>query len=197
MKWTGLERDSTILAPMRDEDLLMGIAEGDQDAFLAFHDRFAPRVLGLLHKVLQDTAEAEDVFQEVMLEIWKKASSFDRTLGPASTWVLMMARARGIDRLRRRGRDQARLAALRDARPPEETTSPAAVWESDTVGIDGALDRLSREQRTLIELAFFGGLTREQIAEATGLPVGTVKSRIRAGVQRLRAILPDAVTSPT
>ncbi len=173
--------------PSSDEDLLSRIANRDQDAFLVFFDLYSPRVFGLLRKVVGDTTEAEDVVQDVMWEVWQKAPNYDPALGSPSTWVLMMARARGIDRVRKLQRDRARIEVLRRAAPDEAVEAPPDLPDHDAVR--GVFDQLLPERRTALSLAFYSGLTRDQIAEATGVPVGTVKTRIRAGVQQLRESL--------
>ncbi len=174
-----------------DESLLMQVAGRDQNAFMGFYDRFAPRVFGLVSRLLGDAADAEDVLQDVMWEVWQKAGGFDPVLGSAGSWVLMMARARSIDRIRSRGRERARLESLRGSVPPEWFAPATPRGDAEPVG--EALRRLPAQNREVIELAFFGGLTRQQIAESVGIPAGTVKTRIRAGVRQLREMLQETV----
>lgn len=174
--------------PPTDEDLVKRIAEGDQEAFLSLYDRFSPRVYGLIVKVMGRRSEADDVLQEVMWEAWNRASRYNPALGTVTTWLLLMARSRAIDWIRR-----TRAAA---EATEERTRRRVAVGDDGTVAaadfadvadprLRAALDELPPDQRTVIGLAFLRGLTREQIAESLGIPVGTVKTRIRLGVKRL------------
>jgi RNA polymerase sigma-70 factor, ECF subfamily len=175
-----------------DEDLLLRIAGGDDQAFAALYDRYSARVFGLIKKILRDSAEAEDVLQEVMWEVWRKASHFEARLGSPTSWILMLARARAIDRVRslqRRAKHAADFALEASEEP---------VFSHETM-LEGSaalklLEALPEEQRTVIALAFYNGLSREQIAELQGIPVGTVKTRIRNGVMRMREMF-EAETS--
>lgn len=174
--------------PPTDEDLVKRIAEGDQEAFLAFYDRFSPRVYGLIVKVMGRRSEADDVLQEVMWEAWNRAARYNPALGSVATWILLMARSRAIDAIRK-------ASAAADALD-ERTRRQVAAGDDGTIAakeladvhdprLRAALDQLPGEQRTVLGLAFLRGLTREQIAESLGIPVGTVKTRIRLGVKRL------------
>lgn len=173
-----------------DEDLLKRIAEGDQEAFLALYDRFAPRVYGLVVKVMGRRPEAEDVMQDVMWEAWNRAARYDPNLGSPTTWLLLMARSRAIDAIRKM-RAAAEAVAERarrdDAEPAPGGDDPADLASANVADrrLRAALDELPADQRAVIALAFFRGLTREQIAASLNIPVGTVKTRIRLGVKRL------------
>ncbi|MCC6321395.1 MAG: sigma-70 family RNA polymerase sigma factor [Phycisphaerales bacterium] len=165
-----------------DETLVQRCAAGDRRAFEILYDRFAPRVFGLLVRLIGSREDAEDVLQEVMSETWARASRYDPSLGSAATWVLMLARSRGIDRIRkRRGMMTTLAAAAREA--PD--TAPADAPADASPRLRAALEELPAEQRLVIEMAFYRGLTRDQIADALGIPVGTVKTRIRLGIRRL------------
>jgi RNA polymerase sigma-70 factor, ECF subfamily len=170
-----------------DEELLVRSGTGDRGAFMELHDRYAPRILGLLVKIMRNRTDAEDALQNVALDLWRRAGAYDPALGSAQTWILMVARARGIDALRR----SSRLVAS-----GIETVEPGAPQEAapDVMGrgrVDRALAELPPEQRTPIDMAFYRGLTREQIAGSLGIPVGTVKTRIRMGLQRLGVALAE------
>ena len=176
----------TALMPLSDEDLLKQIASGGKEAFAALYQRYAPRVFGLVLTLMKDRTEAEDVLQEVMWEVWRKADRYEPQTGSVPTWILMIARSRAVDSLRRSGRFRRLMAEV----GPEQTAGERAGTEmaSEGGGEDSllqALKELPPEQRTAIHLAYARGLSRQQIAETTGVPVGTVKTRISLGVKRL------------
>lgn len=169
-----------------DEQLLARAAQGDREAFAEFYGRHAPRVLGLLMTMLGRRAEAEDVCQEAFLQAWRQAARFDADRSPGLAWLLVIARSRALDSLRRRrAQDSAPRGGEREAPVADtdfelaDTATPART----------ALARLPEEQRSVIALAFYGGLTHEQIARQQGLPIGTVKTRIRRGMIALREFL--------
>ena len=179
--------------PPDDAALLIArIAQGDRDAFGRFYDAFAGAALALIRRVLRDPAPAADVLQEVFWQVWKEASQYDPRRGSPAAWVLMRAKARAIDRLRSiRRREQTFVMPVNEAvarRDDAEAPSPAALAEERGF-VDGALARLPDAQRRVIELAFFEGLTQSEIAARLGEPLGTVKTRARMGLERLRAAL--------
>lgn len=169
----------------------MAAASGDADAFLALYDRWSPRVFGLVLKLVGDRDEAEDVLQEVMWEVWEKASRFEPRLGAAGSWMLMIARSRAVDRVRRRRREAGRVPSAPDL-PDAGAGASGRGWTGVEPEMTRAMESLPSEQRDAVSLAFYYGLTREQIADVRRVPVGTVKTRIRAGVRRLREILEPA-----
>lgn len=174
-----------------DELLLSRVAAGDRAAFTDFYDRHAARVLGLLVRMIGDRASAEDVLQETFWRAWSRASQYDPTRASAAVWISLIARSRAIDLLRRRPR-AATLGESFDAATPDDTLQVDA--REQRSGARRALDQLPHEQRQAILLAFFGGLTHEQIAAKEQQPLGTVKTRIRLGMKRLRDILQPAQT---
>ena len=175
--------------PPTDPELLRRTADRDRAAFAAFYDRYAARVFGLALHVLRNRTDAEDVLQETFLQVWHQAGRFDPARGSAEAWVLLLARSRAIDRLRKR-------PAAPDAPTPEPTDTPDPgrdLERGEEAGrVRSAVNGLPAEQRELIRLAFFDGLTHTQIARRLGLPLGTVKTRIRLGMNRLR----DRVARP-
>ncbi len=174
--------------PLTDEDLLVQMAAGGREAFVALYDRFAPRVFGLLLKLIPNRAEAEDVLQEVMWEIWRKADRYDPAVGAAQTWILLTARSRAIDAVRRMRRTgDLTQAAGQDRRAQLDAghDSGEGKRSDGNEPLAGALSRLPEEQQTAIRLAFVHGLTRQEIAEAMGVPIGTVKTRISLGIRKL------------
>lgn len=190
---TGWRRSSRgVFVAQHDElaDLVELVARGrDQDAFVQLFDHYAPRLTSYLIRLGTENGVAEEIAQEVMVVLWRKAELFDRTKSSVGTWLFRIARNRRIDILRR--------DRLGDLDPNDPAFLPADFDEPDS-GLDAAvrdervraaLTALPEEQLQLVELAFFKGLSHSQIADETGLPLGTVKSRIRLAFSRLRRIL--------
>jgi RNA polymerase sigma-70 factor, ECF subfamily len=180
-----------------EDALLIGrIGAGDQDAFARLFDQYSPAVLGLLCRILGGRGEAEEVLQEVFLQVWRQADRYRPERSTPRGWLLMLARSRALDRLRRReARGRREQEAAADASfprlaPPLGTRRLEEAEARRQVG--SALNLLSAEQRRCIELAFFEGLTHTQIAERLDAPLGTVKSRILLGMNKLR----QALTAP-
>jgi RNA polymerase sigma-70 factor, ECF subfamily len=178
-----------------DEDLdletcIGRVAAGDQVAFATLYDQLAPTVFGVVRRVLRDPAQAEEVTQEVFTEIWRQATRFDAGRGSVRTWAVTIAHRRSVDRVRseqaRRDR-QSRNAALDLAADP--TPEDTALDAEDRERARAAMAELSDAQREALELAFYDGLTHVQIAEQLGIALGTVKTRIRDGLIRLRATM--------
>lgn len=169
-----------------DETLLGRVAAGDEDAFALLYDRWAGRLLALVRRVLVDPAQSEEVLQEVLLEVWRTAGSFDPARGSARAWMAVMARRRAVDRVRSsesvRRREQRWVPTMPDADSTAQSIEDA--FEAEEVR--AALDAVGEPQRTTLLLAYVEGLTHSQIAERTGTPLGTVKTRVRDGVARLR-----------
>ncbi|HJQ84947.1 MAG TPA: sigma-70 family RNA polymerase sigma factor [Candidatus Binatia bacterium] len=169
-------------------DLIRRMAGGDRDAFAAFYDAFAPLAHGLLRRMLAPE-EAAETLQDVFWELWRGAGEYDASRGTPAAWVTVRARSRGIDRLRavrRRGEMQA--TPLTDVSADEEVRNPGVVAEERET-VRGALAALPESQRQVIELAFFAGLSQSQIATRLGQPLGTVKTRMRLGMDRLRGLV--------
>jgi RNA polymerase sigma-70 factor (ECF subfamily) len=166
------------------------VAAGDQGAFALMYDQLAASVYGVARRVLRDPAQAEEVTQEVFTEIWRQATRFDASRGSVRTWAVTIAHRRAVDRVRseqaRRDR-QARQATLDP--PAEATPEDTALDTEDRERARAALAELSAAQREALELAFYDGLTHVQIADHLGIALGTVKTRIRDGLIRLRAAL--------
>lgn len=175
--------------PGVEDSRIMGrIAAGEPEALAGLYDLYASRVLGVTTRILSDPEEAQDVLQEVFLHAWKNPSSFDPERGSLLTWILILARSRAIDRLRalrRRGRDrQVDIADCQIA--SAEDLEGAAGLRQDGRAVHRALADLPAEQRQALELAYFGGYTQTEIAAMTGAPLGTVKTRLRQGLMKLR-----------
>jgi len=172
--------------------LLMGrVAARDQQAFARLFDRHSPVVLGVLTRMLADRALAEEILQEAFLQAWQQADRYQPGLASVRGWLLMIARSRALDRLRSRGARQRREdEVMRDVPMAAEPTGTAAIEADERRRhVAEALAGLPAEQRQCVELAFFGGLTHTQIADRLQTPLGTVKSRILLGMNKLRQAL--------
>ena len=170
--------------------LVARIAQGDRDAFGRFYDAFAAVALGVIRRVLRDPGLAEEVLQEVFWQVWRDASRYDPARGRAEAWLLLRARSRAIDRLRSvRRTDRTFVASVDEtlARAPEPDQPGAGAEEGGP--IRKALIQLPAAQRHVIELAFFEGLTQSEIATRLGEPLGTVNTRARLALERLRNLL--------
>ena len=178
-----------------DGALLRAVAARDKDAFQQLYTQHSSLLFALALKILSDRAEAEDVLQETFVQVWKTAASFDDQRGKPLGWFIMLTRSRAIDRLRSR-KTRARLAESvgKDESQITTATTPSedAVSSEAQRTVRDALGKLPDEQRVPIEMAYFGGLTQFEIAQRLSQPLGTVKTRIRTGVIRLREQLGGA-----
>ena len=175
-------------------EMIRGVAEGDDQALASLYDATSRTLYGLLLRILSDPTAAEEVLLDVYAQVWRQARSYSAERGKPLAWLTTIARSRAIDRLRR-GRQAHQLTV-----PLEEATR-AARGESVEDGVlagevgavvRAALDSLAPEQRDVIELAYYGGMSHSEIAAARNLPLGTVKTRTRLGMMRLREMLKPA-----
>lgn len=180
---------------LSDEELAARLYQCDVAAFSLLYGRYADLVFSTCRRIVGDVQLAEDVTQEVFLRLWRHPERFVAARGRFVTWLLSVARNRAVDEIRSRGRRQRRQAFPREGGYDSPSTHPAddplamAQLEDERRLVRGALNALPEEQRQAIELAYFGGLTQQEIASHLGLPLGTVKTRIRLGMQKLRAAL--------
>lgn len=169
-------------------DALLGrVAQGDQGAFADLYDVMVPKVFGSIRRLLIDYAQSEEVTQEVFLEIWQSASRFDPNKGGAKAWILTMAKRRAIDRIRsaQSAQDRDTRIGIRDFRVEDDVAESAEISvERERVG--KAMVHLTEAQRQAITLAYDGGYSHTEIAALLQVPVGTVKTRVRDGMIRLR-----------
>jgi RNA polymerase sigma-70 factor (ECF subfamily) len=177
-------------AQTTDVDILRSIARGDEQALSALYDRYRLILFGLILRILHSRPEAEDVLQEVFLQVWRKASDFDETRGRPFTWLVTLARSRAIDRLRSLGsRERTAQEAARDVSDTVSDAADDAVKSEQREIVRRALRELPEEQQRALLLAYFEGLTQSEIAARLGAPLGTVKTRMRSGMIRLRELL--------
>ena len=188
---------SVNIAPEIDDvPLMVGIAAGDRRAFELLHKKFSGLVFATAFRVLNDPHDAEEVAQEVFSGVWNKSRLYDSSRGKPQVWLSTMARNRAIDRLRSKQRraqlrDDLQVEQTQESVRPDEGVIQEVRRQEEAVVLRDALLRLKPEQREVIEMTYFKGLSQSQAAEALGAPLGTVKARIRRGISRLRTIVTD------
>ncbi len=170
------------------QTLLERVAAGDQRAFSELYDQVAPRVFGLVRRLLVDRAQSEEVTQEVFLEIWQTAPRFDPKKGAATSWILTMAHRRAVDRVRasQASRDRDTRIGIRDLNREYDNVSETVEVRIENERVVRAMERLTQLQRQAVTLAYYGGYSHSEVAEMLSVPIGTVKTRLRDGMIRLR-----------
>lgn len=171
--------------------LIQEIACGNRDAFERFYDRYASLVYALALRILHVRSDAQDLLQEVLLQVWRQAGSYSPERGSPEAWLLTITRSRAIDKHRSVRRIERGLPATGDpSRLEGGGKMESGTTQSDArLTLHGALQKMPEAQRTVLELAYFDGLTQSEIAARLGEPLGTVKTRIRAALQRLRELI--------
>ena len=172
------------------------IAAGEQTAFAEIYRRFSPGLFGMALRILNDAKEAEDVLQEGFVSLWQRASSFDSERSSPFAWAVMIVRYKAIDKLRIRQRLERLSERVKEEfgdAEPEEEANLDPVFRDRRNHLQAALRRIPEEQRQAVELAFFNGMTHEEIAEKIEAPLGTVKARIRRGLIRLRSYIREGL----
>ena len=174
---------------------LQAMARGDKAALARLYDSLGKPLYSLAYRVLNDASEAQDIVQDVFVQMWNKAATYDTSRGSVFGWAATLTRNRAIDRVRMRKRRAELLAEsapdLQPASPAGDGDSATSLWIQEKAGaVRAALTQLAPDQQKAIELAFFSGLTQQEIAEKLSEPLGTIKARIRRGLLKLRETLP-------
>jgi RNA polymerase sigma-70 factor, ECF subfamily len=181
------ERPVSDLVDRRDRELLEHIAAGSEDAFAELYGRYAGTAAGVGHRVLGDDGLAEEVLQEVFLSVWRRAASFDPARGSVRSWLLAQIHHRAVDAVRREEAERRRAVRVTADVPDGVEEVVEEEWMRVRRGeVRRAIGELPDEQRAILELSYFRGMTQTQIARTTGTPLGTVKSRTLAALRRLR-----------
>ncbi len=186
---------------LTDDELMKRLVDGDKHAFEAIYDRYGDLVYSTALRVLRDPHMAEDMSQEIFVRLWRKPASYVAERGRFLTWLISVTRNRAVDEIRSRGRRQRHETASPEEQerelPAGDAIDPArnAQLADEARTVRAALAEIPPEQRQAIELAYFSGLTQQEIAERLGQPLGTVKTRIRLGMQKMRAALAPQIRS--
>jgi RNA polymerase sigma-70 factor (ECF subfamily) len=182
---------------LADEELMPLIGEKNPEAFEVFYDRHGGVAYSLAYRIVGEKAAAEDVTQEAFISIWKSGARFDRARGSVRSWMLSIVRNRAIDALRSRAGKAPKLSfdddAILEQRPAEELTDDEAMRRETASELRGALGELPGEQSKVIELAYFGGFSQSEISRMLGVPLGTVKGRMRLGLEKIRGELAEGL----
>jgi len=174
----------------RDVELLKAIAAKDDGALGRLYDGYRLILFGVLMRILNNREEAEDVLQEVFLQVWRRAADFDENRGRPFTWLVTLARSRGIDRLRSlASRERVAMAGANEASEEVSDAAMDAIRSEQRGVVNDALSQLPEDQKRPLMLAYFDGLTQSEIAMQLGAPLGTVKTRMRSGMMKLRELL--------
>jgi RNA polymerase sigma-70 factor (ECF subfamily) len=183
---------------LADEELMPLIGEKDPDAFEVFYDRHGGVAYSLAYRIVGERGAAEDVTQEAFISIWRSGTRYDAARGSVRTWMLGIVRNRAIDALRSRAGRAPKLDfdddSILEHRPAEELTDSEALRRETAQEVRGALDELPGEQSKVIQLAYFGGFSHSEIAGMLDLPLGTVKGRMRLGLDKIRGELAEGLT---
>ncbi|MGO2003059.1 ECF RNA polymerase sigma factor SigK [Arthrobacter rhombi] len=175
-------------APLDHEELIGRIAQGDEEAFGALYDDLSARVFGLIRRILRDESQSEEVLQEVFVEIWQHAARYDADRGRCTSWIMVMAHRRAVDRVRasQSSKDRDLREGVKGFEESYDNVQETVEARMESERVQEALKCLSVAQRQAIELAYFGGYTHQEVAGMLEAPVGTVKTRIRDGMIKLR-----------
>jgi RNA polymerase sigma factor (sigma-70 family) len=180
------------LAHLSDEAVVALAARSDDVAFAELYDRYGRVAYGLALRIVRDRALAEDAVQEAFLAVWRSAGAFLIEQGKPSTWILTLVHRRAVDLVRREDRRRAEPLEGEPEPPAPDSVEEQATLRFQRRVVQEALRRLPPEQREALELGYYGGLTQSQLAEQLGQPLGTIKSRMFAGLTRLRDLLAQA-----
>lgn len=196
-----VETDPARLERLADEELMAVVDAKVAAAFEVLYDRHGGAAYSLAYRIVGDRNGAEDVAQEAFLSIWRSNARYDRARGSVRSWVLSVVRNRAIDALRRGSGNAPKLdhddKTLLEARPAEERTDAEALRRETARELRGALGALPEDQSQVIQLAYFGGFSHSEIADMLGMPLGTVKGRMRLGLEKIRVQLAEAIVPET
>ncbi|HEX4465532.1 MAG TPA: sigma-70 family RNA polymerase sigma factor [Solirubrobacterales bacterium] len=183
---------------LADEELMPLIGEKDPDAFEVFYDRHGGVAYSLAYRIVGERGAAEDVTQEAFISIWRSGARYDAARGSVRTWMLGIVRNRAIDALRSKAGRAPKLDfdddSILEHRPAAEQTESEALERETAQEVRGALGELPGEQAKVIQLAYFGGFSHSEIAGMLGVPLGTVKGRMRLGLEKIRGELAEGLT---
>jgi RNA polymerase sigma-70 factor, ECF subfamily len=182
---------------LADEELMPLVSNCDPEAFEVLYDRHGGAAYSLAYRIVGDRAAAEEVTQEAFISVWRSGARFDAARGSVRSWLLSIVRNRAIDFLRSRAGKAPKLDfdddSVLEQRPAAERTEEEALRRETAAEVRGALDKLPGEQSKVIELAYFGGFSHSEIARIQGLPMGTVKGRMRLGLEKIRGELAEGL----
>ena len=182
---------------LADEELMPLIGAKDPEAFAVFYDRHGGVAYSLAYRIVGERGAAEDVTQEAFISVWRSGARYDRARGSVRSWMLSIVRNRGIDALRSRAGKAPKLTfdddEILEQRPAEERTDEEAMRRETASEVRGALGELPGEQAKVLELAYFGGFSQSEIAQMLGVPLGTVKGRMRLGLEKIRNELAEGL----
>jgi RNA polymerase sigma-70 factor (ECF subfamily) len=184
--------DQPVVGPVaRLEDLMEQVARGDQDAYTEVFNRTSGPILGLVRRVLRDPAQSEEVAQEVLVTVWRTAARFDPARGSAMAWIMTMAHRRAVDRVRseQSATDRVQRLGAREVQPAFDEVAETVEIRLEREAVRRCLSSLTDLQRESINLAYYGGNSYREVAELLDVPLGTVKTRMRDGLIRLRDCL--------
>ncbi|GAA1456565.1 sigma-70 family RNA polymerase sigma factor [Nocardiopsis exhalans] len=173
------------------EELLHQVARGDEQAFSQVYDLISPSVYGLVRRILRDPAQSEEVAQEVLVEVWRSACRYDSRRGSPQAWVMTLAHRRAVDRVRseQASSDREARAAAADTKRPYDEVAEEATNRLERERVRRCLDTLTELQEQSVRLAFYGGYSYREVAKLLSAPLGTIKTRMRDGLIRLRDCL--------
>ena len=178
----------SITTKYSEEELVLQLQSRNQQAFSYLYDNYAAALNGVIYRLVEDRELAEDILQEAFVKIWNNFSSYDTTKGRLFTWMLNLTRNLTIDTLRSKGyKKQSKISG--DENTVSNLTDNTTVEKFDALGIRKQLSNLKPEQRSIIDMAYFSGYTQDEISKEMGIPLGTVKTRMRSAILELRKML--------
>ncbi|MDX1977985.1 MAG: sigma-70 family RNA polymerase sigma factor [Pseudanabaenaceae cyanobacterium bins.68] len=182
---------STPMPNQTEARLIHQIAQQDQSALAQLYDRYAPVLFAFAYRILNSLEESEEAVSDVFLQVWKTASSYDPQKSRVDTWLFMLTRSRALDRLRRLARHHRNQVAAQELPTVTKPLDEGLIYRDRYDRVQHALSQLPAPQRQVLELSYFGGMTHTEIALRLNLPLGTIKTRIRLAIAKLKHLLPE------